>query len=76
MQGSAGQARARADGQHDRDTGRVDAKRSRGAAAEEQPSTPSKRPKTEPTPAGKRQVCRAGDCNLCSEAASGLGRSI
>ena len=60
MQASAGQVRARADAtQHDQDMGRADAKRSRGTAAEEQPPTPSKRSRTEPAPAGKRQVCRA-----------------
>ena len=64
MQGSARQARHRAVAQQDGGMGRADAKRSRGAAAEEQPSTPSKRSKTEPTPAGKRQVWIVGHHDL------------
>ena len=67
MQGSARQAHARANAQQDADMGRADAKRSRGAAAEEQPSTPSKRFKTEPTPAGKRQVGMTCHPNLMQQ---------
>ena len=75
MQGSARQARARGDAQQDEDVGRAGAKRSRGATAEEQPSTPSKRSKAEPAPAAKRQVGRACHRDLTHQSCKRPGQN-